>query len=128
MAGWLLWALSVMIRALAAMSIVLMWQNLHITPFSLHAGLHKYRWLLFPMSTPTNGDHDLDIKMGKVRKFLETGHKVKISIFYRGRENAHRELGYVMIDRITGLLEDDAIVESQPVMAGRNLSITIRSK
>lgn len=74
------------------------------------------------------GQGDLDIKLRKIREFLADGHKVRISIFYRGRENAHRELGYVMIDRITGLLEDDAVVESQPVMAGRNLSITVRSK
>lgn len=74
------------------------------------------------------GQGDLDIKLRKIRSFLADGHKVRISIFYRGRENAHRELGYTMIDRIVGLLEDDAIVESQPVMAGRNLSITVRSK
>jgi translation initiation factor IF-3 len=74
------------------------------------------------------GQGDLDIKLRKIREFLAEGHKVRISIFYRGRENAHRELGYTMIDRITSLLEDDAVVESQPVMAGRNLSITIRSK
>ncbi|MBC7512174.1 translation initiation factor IF-3 [Candidatus Saccharibacteria bacterium] len=74
------------------------------------------------------GQGDLDIKLRKIREFLAEGHKVRISIFYRGRENAHRELGYVMIDRIATLLEDDAVVESQPVMAGRNLSITIRSK
>ena len=74
------------------------------------------------------GQGDLDIKLRKIREFLAEGHKVRISIFYRGRENAHRELGYVMIDRIVGLLEDEAIVEQQPTMAGRNLSITIRSK
>jgi translation initiation factor IF-3 len=74
------------------------------------------------------GQGDLDIKLRKIREFLAEGHKVRLSIFYRGRENAHRELGYVMIDKIVALLEDDAVVESQPVMAGRNLSITIRSK
>ncbi len=74
------------------------------------------------------GQGDLDIKLRKIRSFLADGHKVRISIFYRGRENAHKELGYVMIDRIIALLEDDAIVEQQPTMAGRNLSITVRSK
>ncbi|MDQ5932706.1 MAG: translation initiation factor [Patescibacteria group bacterium] len=74
------------------------------------------------------GQGDLDIKLRKIRSFLADGHKVRISIFYRGRENAHKELGYVMIDRIVALLEDDAIVEQQPTMAGRNLSITVRSK
>jgi len=74
------------------------------------------------------GQGDLDIKLRKIRSFLAEGHKVRIQIFYRGRENAHKELGYVMIDKIASLLEDDAIVEQKPQMAGRNLSIVIRSK
>ena len=74
------------------------------------------------------GSGDLDIKLRKIRSFLAEGHKVRIQIFYRGREMAHKELGYDMINRIIVLLEDDAIVEQQPQMAGRNLSITIRSK
>ena len=60
--------------------------------------------------------------------FLTAGHKVKIHIFFRGREMAHKELGYEMIDRIVTLLEDDAVVEQKPQMAGRNLSIVVRSK
>jgi translation initiation factor IF-3 len=74
------------------------------------------------------GSGDLEIKLRKIRAFLADGHKVRIQIFYRGREMAHKELGYVMIDKIIALLEDDAIVEQQPQMAGRNLSITVRSK
>lgn len=74
------------------------------------------------------GTGDLEIKLRKIRSFLEAGHKVRIQIFYRGREMAHKELGYVMIDRITSLLEEDAIVEQKPQMAGRNLSIVVRSK
>lgn len=73
------------------------------------------------------GQGDLDIKLRKIREFLAEGHKVRIQVFYRGRENAHRELGYVMIDRIKGLLEDDAVFEHEPTMAGRNLSVVIRS-
>ena len=74
------------------------------------------------------GSGDLDIKLRKIRGFLSAGHKVRIQIFYRGREMAHKELGYEMIEKITSLLEDDAIVEQKPQMAGRNLSIVIRSK
>ena len=74
------------------------------------------------------GSGDLDIKLRKIRGFLEAGHKVRIQIFYRGREMAHKELGYEMIDRIIALLEDDAILEQKPQMAGRNLSIVVRSK
>ncbi|MEO5950824.1 MAG: translation initiation factor IF-3 [Candidatus Saccharimonadales bacterium] len=74
------------------------------------------------------GSGDLDIKLRKIRSFLEDGHKVKILIFYRGREMAHKELGYVLIDKIVALLENDAILEQKPQMAGRNLSIVVRSK
>ncbi|MEI6850815.1 MAG: translation initiation factor IF-3 [Candidatus Saccharibacteria bacterium] len=74
------------------------------------------------------GANDLDIKLRKIREFLSVGHKVKILIFFRGREMAHQELGYEMIDRIIAKLEDDAILEQKPQMAGRNLSIVIRSK
>lgn len=74
------------------------------------------------------GAGDLDIKLRKIRSFLEAGHKVRIQIFYRGREMAHKEIGYEMIDKIVTLLGDDAILEQQPQMAGRNLSIVVRSK
>lgn len=74
------------------------------------------------------GGGDLEIKLRKIREFLAAGHKVRIQIFYRGREMAHKELGYEMIDRIVALLEDDAILEQKPQMAGRNLSIVVRSK
>ncbi len=74
------------------------------------------------------GANDLDIKLRKIRGFLAAGHKVKILIFFRGREMAHKELGYEMIDQIAQLLENDAILEQKPQMAGRNLSIVVRSK
>ena len=71
---------------------------------------------------------DLEIKLRKIRGFLAEGHKVRIQIFYRGREMAHKELGYDMINRIATMLEDSAVMEQQPQMAGRNLSVVIRSK
>lgn len=74
------------------------------------------------------GVNDLDIKLRKIREFLAEGHKVKILVVFRGREMAHQELGYVMIDKIVTLLEADAILEQKPQMAGRNLSIVVRSK
>lgn len=74
------------------------------------------------------GQNDLDIKLRKTRAFLAEGHKVKIMVFFRGREMAHQEIGHQLIQRIAGLLEEVAVVEHQPVMAGRNLSITVRAK
>lgn len=74
------------------------------------------------------GSNDLDIKLRKIRAFLSDGHKVKILIFFRGREMAHKDLGYGLIDRMMEQLKDEAILEQKPMMAGRNLSIVIRSK
>ncbi|HCH34500.1 MAG: translation initiation factor IF-3 [Candidatus Saccharibacteria bacterium GW2011_GWC2_48_9] len=74
------------------------------------------------------GSNDLEIKLRKIREFLVNGDKVKIMIFFRGREMAHKELGFELMDQIIAKLEDDAVVEQKPQMAGRNLSITVRSK
>lgn len=71
--------------------------------------------------------HDLDIKLRKIREFLEAGHKVKIMAFFRGREMAHQELGYQLLDRIVEKLQDVAVVEQKPIMAGKNLGIVVRS-
>jgi translation initiation factor IF-3 len=72
------------------------------------------------------GDNDLDIKVNKARKFLEAGHKVKVMLLYRGRENAHKELGFTLFERITKKLEDVAAVDQAAQLNGRNLTITYR--
>jgi translation initiation factor IF-3 len=74
------------------------------------------------------GANDLEIKLKKIRSFLANGDKVKVMVFFRGREMAHTEPGHQLIRRIITQLEQDAVVEQQPQMAGRNLSIVIRSK
>ncbi len=74
------------------------------------------------------GQHDLDIKLRKIREFLADGDKVKIMIVFRGREMAHQELGHELMKRIIDALAEDAIVEGTPTMAGRNLSVSVRSK
>lgn len=74
------------------------------------------------------GVGDLDVKLRKIKKFLVNGDKVKIQIVFKGREMAHKEIGFEMAEKIISLLENDAIVEQKPQMAGRNLSLVIRSK
>ena len=54
--------------------------------------------------------------------------KVRIQVVYKGREMAHKEIGYELIQKITDQLEEEAILEQKPQMAGRNLSVVIRSK
>jgi translation initiation factor IF-3 len=73
------------------------------------------------------GAHDLDIKCRKIRGFLEEGHKVKITILFRGREMAHQELGYTLLDQITQLLGEGAIIDQKPQLAGKTLGILVRS-
>jgi len=74
------------------------------------------------------GQGDLDIKLRKVREFLAEGHKVRIQVFFRGREMAHKELGFDMIKKIGTILEEEAVFEHQPTMAGRNISVVVRKK
>lgn len=74
------------------------------------------------------GVGDLDVKLRKIKKFLVNGDKVKIQIVFKGREMAHKEIGFEMAEKIISLLENVAIVEQKPQMAGRNLSLVIRSK
>lgn len=74
------------------------------------------------------GQHDLEIKLKKINSFLADGHKVKILIFFRGREMAHQDLGFVLMNRIIETLGENVVVEQKPQLAGRNLSITVRSK
>lgn len=72
------------------------------------------------------GAHDLQIKMNKVTKFLEAGHKVKITLFYRGREQAHREIGFNIAKRVIEDFGDTIVVDQQPQLAGKQLSFVIR--
>ena len=74
------------------------------------------------------GENDLNIKLGKVNKFLDNGDSVRITVVFKGREMAHRDLGYKMIDRIKEKLGEKITVDQQPKMSGRNLSISIRRK
>lgn len=74
------------------------------------------------------GDNDLNIKVRKVRGFLEDGDRVKILVIFRGREMAHKELGNVLLDKIVGLLGEDVVVDGKPQMSGRNLSVQVRKK
>ena len=73
------------------------------------------------------GEHDLEIKMNKVRKFLEAGHKVKLTIFYRGRELAHKEIGFKLADKVIADFGDTIVVDQAPQFAGRQLNFVVRS-
>ena len=72
-------------------------------------------------------DHDLGVKLKKVIEFLESGHKVKITIFYRGRELAHKEIGFKLAEKIINDFGEDIVVDQTPQFAGKQLNFVIRS-
>ena len=74
------------------------------------------------------GQHDLEVKLRKVTGFLEAGHKVKITVIYRGRELAHKEVGFKLADRIIEELGENIVVDQTPQFAGRQLNFVIRRK
>ena len=65
------------------------------------------------------GDHDYDTKMRNLRKFIEHGDRVKISLMFRGRENAHRELGFEVMQRVIQDTVDITSVDQAPRLQGR---------
>ena len=73
-------------------------------------------------------DNDLNIKVRKVRGFLDDGDRVKILIIFRGREMAHKELGNVLLNKIIENLGDDVVIDGKAQMNGRNLSVQVRKK
>ena len=74
------------------------------------------------------GANDLDIKIRKIKKFLEDGNHVKIMIVFRGREMAHKELGDELMKKVIDLLADSAVADQKPQFAGRSLSVSVRRK
>lgn len=72
-------------------------------------------------------DHDLQTKLNKVTGFLENGHKVKIVIFYRGRELAHKDIGFTLANKVIEQFGDNINVDQQPQLAGKQLIFVIRS-
>ncbi len=71
---------------------------------------------------------DYDVKMRNVRRFLDAGDKVKITLRFRGREMAHQELGAQMLTRVRDDLAEEVVVEQMPKMEGRQMTMMINSK
>ncbi|MDR7415415.1 MAG: translation initiation factor IF-3 [Armatimonadota bacterium] len=73
--------------------------------------------------TPKIGDHDFQTKAKMVYNFLQEGHKVKVEMWFRGREAVHPELGRMILDRLTEYVSPIATVERPPSMEGRNMVV-----
>jgi translation initiation factor IF-3 len=77
---------------------------------------------------PKTEKHDFDFKVKHVRRFLEEGHKAKVTVRFKGREMAHTELGWKMLQRMVDAVNDLANVENNPRMEGRMLHIMLSPK
>ena len=77
---------------------------------------------------PNIDSHDYDVKMRAVRKFLDGGDKVKVTLRFRGREMAHIELGSKLLERVRGDVDEFAKVEAMPKMEGRQMIMVLGPK
>ena len=73
-------------------------------------------------------DNDLNIKVRKMREFVDDGDRVKIMIILRGREMAHKELAQELLDKVLSLMGDNIMLEGKTQWSGRNLSVQVRKK
>ncbi|GAA5483867.1 translation initiation factor IF-3 [Haloferula sargassicola] len=69
--------------------------------------------------------HDYNIKLNRLETFLDEGHKARVVLQFRGRENAHRELGFDKLQRIIGDLKTMASVDQEPRLQGRMVAMTL---
>ena len=74
---------------------------------------------------PSIDDHDYDVKMRAIKRFFEEGDKVKVTLRFRGRELAHQELGWQVLQRVKADVEPISKVESEPRMEGRQMVMVL---
>jgi translation initiation factor IF-3 len=86
----------------------------------LHAGTLKEIRL-----RPETDKHDVGIKINHAREFLQKGHRVQFTVFFRGRQVLHKEQGYSLLDRITESLKDLSKVDRPSMMMGRRITLLL---
>lgn len=74
---------------------------------------------------PSIDDHDYEVKMRSMNKFIEEGDKVKVTMRFRGRELAHQELGMNVLMRVKDDLDGIAKIEQMPRMEGRQMTMVV---
>ncbi|RJP56415.1 MAG: translation initiation factor IF-3 [Deltaproteobacteria bacterium] len=77
---------------------------------------------------PNTEEHDIEYKVGHIKRFLGSGNKAKVCIVFKGREIAYREMGVNILNKIAEEVKDMGIVEQQPKLEGRNMAIVIAPK
>jgi translation initiation factor IF-3 len=77
---------------------------------------------------PETEKHDLEIKVRHAREFLEKGHRVQFSVFFRGRQMLHKEQGYDMLNQIMANLQEIAKIERPSALTGRRMTLLLVPK
>ncbi|MBI3626119.1 MAG: translation initiation factor IF-3 [Candidatus Rokubacteria bacterium] len=77
---------------------------------------------------PKTDAHDFDFKAKHIRRFLEDGNKAKVTVRFKGREMAHTELGWKILNRMAQTVSDLAVIEHHPKMEGRMLTMILSPK
>jgi translation initiation factor IF-3 len=72
--------------------------------------------------------HDVEHKVRNIRQFIEKGQRVKVSVFFRGREITHPELGRQMLTSVVAQIQDIAKLEIEPRLEGRNMAMLLTPK
>ena len=75
--------------------------------------------------SPTIDTNDFNVKLGRVRKFIEKGDKVRVSLRFRGRAITHKDIGRDMIEKMADETKDIATVVQRPKMEGRSIFLTL---
>lgn len=77
---------------------------------------------------PNTEEHDLNIKLRNIKRFLGDRNKIKISLQFRGRQMAHLDLGRQMMNRIIEALKDEGVIEQEPKLEGRFMNMVVAPK
>lgn len=74
---------------------------------------------------PHTDDHDLQTKVKHIRRFIEEGDRCKVTVFFRGREMAHKDRGQIVLDRVVEMLADVAKIEQASRVEGRTMFLML---
>ena len=77
---------------------------------------------------PKTEEHDVQVKLKHIKKFLKDNDKVKISMMFRGREIAFTEIGSKLLDEIKNELVNESIIDQEPRLEGRNMVMIVSPK
>ena len=77
---------------------------------------------------PKTEEHDVQVKLKHIRKFLNNHDKVKVSMMFRGREIAFTDIGRKLMERIKNELVNDCIIDQEPRLEGRNMVMIVSPK